>query len=326
MIEKLGPGNTSIGDIALNLTLPLDSKVVAKRATRESVTFPQLDNTTFLLTKEQEIILTRLADALEKGEDQVGIEELVQSIKALHTHRHITHEKAVKSVYTNVLNLRRMLESNHYYIESTTTQIMKRGKKSGGYALRQKVVPSNSNNKSPWATEEQTIPLEPEPNMPVEAKDQKPNRSDIRLWRSGKDFQREQASETKSPQELLGLYSTLKVLSNLLDGKLGELPSDIEVFLQDVLQNNPYSKEYRIDLTLETIFNTNSKNRLERFFKVTFQALVGEGYNSKEGKEEDQEERLIREKCQGLRNLQYDQKRIVQEVLEHFGIKISPAR
>lgn len=330
MAKELGPRNIiqQVGDV-----IAPERKVTKRRRRLElkPVTLPDLDNITLLLTEEQQIVLAKLTDAWKQEEDYVDKQVLIQILIDSQTDQPLTPKEAGPRLYLNILKLREkfVAVNANYYIESTTTQLMKQRKESGGYAFRQK-LPAVKNSQG---TQEQTIFQDgPEPEIvSVETPDQKePDPFDSNFFNRqrsfavrGKDFKEiERAPQIRTPEQLLALSSTLKVLSSLLDGKLSQLDPNIKLFLEGVMQGNRHFKGVNSS-TLETLFNIPSINRLKRFFKITFIALAEQGYSPIETEKETlEEEKLIRKKCEELKNRSCDIKTIIHQVLPYFDIEI----
>lgn len=329
MVKELNPQNIAqpIDDVA-----SLDINPTAKRRRRlevEDVILP--DNKILSLTENQKIILVNLVDAWRRGEDNVDKKELIKDLLELPANRRLTVKRAEAMLYFNILKLREKFVAVNAdcHIESTTTPLMRQRKESGGYAFRQK-SPAVKNSQE---TQEQTIFQDgPEPEIvSVETPDRKePDPFDGSFFQRQRSFalrekghkEIERALQIRTPEQMLALSSTIKVLSSLLDGDLPQLDPNIKVFLEGVMQGNRHLKGVN-NLTLETLFNTTSINRLKRFFKITFIALVEEGYNSKDNKQEQvKEEKLIREKCEELKDRSYDIKTTIHQVLPYFGITI----
>lgn len=330
MAKELGPRNIiqQVGDVIA----PVERKVTKRRRRLElkPVTLPDLDNKTLLLTVEQQIVLAKLMDAWKQEEDHVDKQVLIQSLIDSQTDQPLTPKEAEARLYSNILKLRQefVQVGADCCIESATTQAMKQRKESGGYAFRLK-SPAVKNSQS---IQEQTIFQEgPEPEIvSIETPDRKEpdpfNSSFFQRQRGfalqGKDFKKiERAPQIITPEQILAFHSTLKALSSLLDGTLSQLDPNIKVFLEDVMQSNRHFKGFN-KLTLDILFNIPSINRLKRFFKISFIALVEEGYSPKETEKETLEEELIGKKCEELKNRSCDIKTIIHQVLPYFDIEI----
>ena len=291
-----------------------------------TITLPRIrddEEVTAQFSNPEEIrVLRLLIEAYQARELSVRNDNLIDPEEIIR----IGADIATHNLYSAIYRVNKGLRDTPWQVISLTKPHNPNKKNlPNGYTLRRK---DNDGNDSKDIIADRTIPSEQDENsypQPTESpKPAEPNlspKAPESVWRNSKGNNIEKQAKSKSPERIIAINAASLILSSLSEGTLNDLNPDIPKFLSDVFNNmNNHLHLYSV-IKFTDIFNESSPQRLKRFFRVVFPAIVEEGYNPQDSSDEiSKDEKQIIELCKALSDKGYDEKRVNKETFDYFGI------
>ena len=274
--------------------------------------------TTIYLHPRPKAMLQRIIDRGNKG---MTTEELQQP----HIDAGISKKTARFNVHDDLTEIRAALHNKPFKIENLTSHADRPRGKDGRYAFMEKsqeelaIIDQQGQNGTPVIAGgiETTVFVAnaatrtPEPILGVP--------QELKTLVYSKTPRTE--SKPQAPELMLATYSCHEVLLKLSQGTLSKVPKDIPTFLTKTF-DDIRRPSFQIIRNLSDIFIQPSKERLERFFRVSFLGFL-DGWDTNPSKELTKTETAFAQIFETLKAQQYTKEQVVKEVLvDHFGLKI----